>query len=50
VFYFFPSLSSLLQNPIFAEDLFAGFGEQKGEQAAISGMIRFSSVNGDQSA
>ncbi len=34
---------SLLQNPSFVEDLFAGFSELKGEQAAISGMMRFSS-------
>jgi hypothetical protein len=34
---------SLLQNPGFVEDLFADFGEQKGKQAAISGMMRFSS-------
>jgi hypothetical protein len=34
---------SLLQNPNFVEDLYAGFGEQKGGQAAISGMMRLPS-------
>jgi hypothetical protein len=35
----FVFLLSLLQNPGFDEDLFADFGEQKGDRAAISGMM-----------